>query len=430
MAEDIITTDENQEKTLDKRTREALAKLQAETYARLGRAAPTEPAHPATEALKKPRGLLSKILAQAEALEVSSMAVTPSESEVMPEQRPFRESISKRTLPIANTLKKPQGLIGTKKSSKILTQAGSSASEVEAQEVLKPGQLGFMAWPFVQATMPHSEPKKVIINGEEQELNEFERKNGDVIVSMQSPRRIGLPYGGKPRLILAWITTEAVRTNNPIIDLGKSQNEFIRRLNLGTGGTGGADGNIKYLKNQMKRLLACHITCFSDRKGLLMNSLKPIKAVALYWWNSKDPEQETLWESTLTISQDFFEAIVRDPVPIRMDKLKALSRSPMAMDIYLWLTHKNFKPSGPLWLSWADVQDQFGAEYSNPKLSDAENKRDFKANFLKAYKKVVEVYPDGKLQIETDKLIYVPGRPDVPKIYKLSEAKNSKEARS
>jgi len=278
----------------------------------------------------------------------------------------------------------------------------------EAQELLVQ-DVGYMAWPFVQATMPHSKLK--LVDGHEQ--NEFERKNGDFFISMQSPRRIGLPYGGKPRLILAWVTTRAVLTKSPVVELGRSQNDFIRNLNVGSRGTGGETGNIRSLKDQTRRLLSCHITCFNTgagEDGFTMQSVKPVTSAQLYWWGAKDPDQQCLWESHLTLGQDYFDAITNSPVPINLNALRELQNSPLAMDIYCWLTYRNSYAKGGSRIPWVALQKQFGVGY--PMTS--RGKADFKRKFLLALKKVIEAYRmAGRFEIETDHLVYYPGKPDI-----------------
>ena len=50
-----------------------------------------------------------------------------------------------------------------------------------------------------------------------------------------------LPFGNLPRLILAWVCTEAVRTGRREIVLGKSLSDFMRALGVysSSGGRGG-----------------------------------------------------------------------------------------------------------------------------------------------------------------------------------------------
>ena len=75
----------------------------------------------------------------------------------------------------------------------------TDALAIEAQDAKEAGALGYMARALVQATLPHSKPDN----------NEFERRNGAFTLVMLAPSKIGLPYGVIPRLMMAWMTTEA-----------------------------------------------------------------------------------------------------------------------------------------------------------------------------------------------------------------------------
>lgn len=80
----------------------------------------------------------------------------------------------------------------------------NDALAMERESALEAGALGFMARAMVQATLPHKQ-----VAG-----NEFERRNGNYSLSIMAPSSIGLPYGTIPRLLLAWLTTEAVKTKS------------------------------------------------------------------------------------------------------------------------------------------------------------------------------------------------------------------------
>ena len=118
------------------------------------------------------------------------------------------------------------------------------ALAIEDEMALDADALGFMARAMVQATLPHSK-----VAG-----NEFTRKNGNYSLTILSPSTIGLPYGSVPRLLLAWVTTEAVKTKSRELELGDSLSGFMRELDLVP--TGGRWGSISRLKEQTKRLFA------------------------------------------------------------------------------------------------------------------------------------------------------------------------------
>ena len=46
------------------------------------------------------------------------------------------------------------------------------------------------------------------------------------------PSHIRLPYGNLPRLLMAWVSTEAVRTRSRELVLGRSLSEFMRKVGI------------------------------------------------------------------------------------------------------------------------------------------------------------------------------------------------------
>jgi len=254
----------------------------------------------------------------------------------------------------------------------------NDALAIEAESAQDAGALGFMARAMVQATLPH---KKVL-------GNEFERRNGNYTLTLLAPSKIGLPYGTVPRLLLAWLTTEAVRTQSRELELGNSLANFMRELGMSP--TGGTRGDITRLKEQTRRLFACSISAtYEDgKKSAFLN--QSIASKAVLWWDAKDPEQAGLWQSTVTLSEAFFNEVVSHPVPVDMRALKALKKSPLALDAYCWLTYKASYTKRPSVIPWSALALQFGSDY---KLV-----RQFKAAFLAELRKVVTVY--GAVQVE------------------------------
>jgi len=254
----------------------------------------------------------------------------------------------------------------------------NQALAIEEQAALEAGALGFMARAMVQATLPH---KKV-------EGNEFERRNGAFTLSLLAPAKIGLPYGSIPRLLLAWVTTEAVKTQSRELELGDSMSAFMAELGLSP--TGGARGDITRLKNQSRRLFASTVTASYQDKEKTEDIGYRLADRSLLWWHAKEPEQVGLWKSSVTLSERFFNEVIDRPVPIDMRAIKALKRSPMALDIYTWLTYRVSYLKRPTMIPWSALALQFGSNYAQI--------RQFKAAFLTELRKVVTVY--GRVQVE------------------------------
>jgi len=286
----------------------------------------------------------------------------------------------------------------------------SEAIAIETEEAKKAGRIGFMARALIQATMPHSDPGDVPAWGRENGAFSMVMQPG-VIKKNNEFKRIGLPYGSYPRLLLAWLTTEAVRVKEPTLILGDSLATFMRQLDLIP--AGGRWGTIARLKDQMRRLFAAFITCTYEEK--LGNAIERNKGVNLnvasaydLWWHPQDPEQANLWQSTVTLGIDFFKEIIDRPVPVDMRALKALKGSSMRLDIYSWLTYRLSYLDKITSIPWVVLQLQFGADFKRT--------IDFKRNFLEHLKAVHVLYPEAKVETEPGSLILYPSKPHVPKI--------------
>lgn len=248
---------------------------------------------------------------------------------------------------------------------------------LDLDDASRRGTLGYMARAMVQATIPHKN-----VAG-----TEFVRTNGAFSMSIQAPASTGIPYGTIPRLLMAWVTTEAVRTREPVLELGPSLSHFMRQLDLVP--TGGRWGSVPRLKKQMERLFSSTISLnYAGQRAHAGMGLRVAKEYLL-WWDPARPEQATLWMSTVTLSRDFFDEITDRPVPINMGALKCLKRSPFALDIYTWLTYRMSYLRQPTVIPWEALQTQFGADYHLT--------RQFKAAFLGHLRSVVTVYRDAKI---------------------------------
>lgn len=276
------------------------------------------------------------------------------------------------------------------------TSRVEEALELQAEDAAKSGTLGYFARLLVQVTMPHSKP----------EANEFVRRNGPVVLSMVARSDTGLPYGTYPRVLMAWITTEAVRTKSRDLALGDSLSDFLRRLELGV--HGGPRGSINILRRQMLKLFGTSVSwTWRKDKAELGVSFHPVEKRKL-WWDPKSPEQLTMWQSTITLNETFFREIVDRPVPVNMTALKALARerSPMALDIYSWLTYRMSYLEKEQLIPWELLQLQFGADYKRT--------RAFKEKFLERLKLVKHLYPKANVSLDPEGLLLAPSPSHIP----------------
>lgn len=278
----------------------------------------------------------------------------------------------------------------------------AEAVAMEARSAQEAGALGFMARVLVQATLPHSAKPG----------NEFSRTNGNLHVSILAPSEVGLPYGSYPRLLLAWLTTEAVRTKSSTLYLGESLSQFMAKLGLLP--TGGRWGTIPRLRDQADRLFKSYVTAYeTSRDGDRGRSRGGNIIVAdewdLWWDPRQSSEQGTLFQSWVKLSERFYQQVTERPVPIDLRAIRALKKSPLALDLYAWATYRMSYLGKRTEIPWESLQAQFGAEYAGT----AQGRRDFKRKLVLALRKVSTVYPDLRARQGDRGLVLLPSCPHV-----------------
>ena len=232
---------------------------------------------------------------------------------------------------------------------------------------------GFMARTMALCSLPRTNPGNRI---------QYRRVNGPFKLVMIAGADKKLPYGNLPRLLLAWISTEAVRTQSRVLVLGDSLSEFMRELGIYS--TSGR-GHIR-LRNQMRRLFQCHVQLVYEHEHGERFVSSAIADQGEFWWNERKPDERSLWQSKIELGEKFFQEIISHPVPIDMNTLKALKRSTLGLDLYLWAVYRTFSLPRPQRLSWRSLYRQFGVDPS--RASDNVTVQRFRKSCLRELKKI------------------------------------------
>ena len=106
-----------------------------------------------------------------------------------------------------------------------------------------------------------------------------------------------------------------------------------------------------------------------------------------------------------------FNEIINHPVPLDMNTLKALKRSSLGLDLYLWLNYRNFALGAALRLTWQQVYSQFGAHPS--KASNNVTVQNFRRKVLRELIKIKLAWPDLKYSTAKGVLILHPSTPAI-----------------
>jgi hypothetical protein len=199
-----------------------------------------------------------------------------------------------------------------------------------------------------------------------------------------------LPQGPYARLILADISTYAVRYKTPLVPMEDSVSAYMRkRLKLIV--NGGKRGTYTSFKREAMALAASYMELsvrYAGNTKQVQSKAPPIEEFAA--WTMGQDAQEALWPCELRLSERFYESLRAHAAPIDMRAYRALAHSALAQDIYTWLAHRLPRLKGPLGLPWAVLAEQFGG-YADVK--------EFRKEFVKRLKEVSTVYPDAQLEV-------------------------------
>lgn len=274
----------------------------------------------------------------------------------------------------------------------------NASVEIQAES---PDQIAFQHSLLCQVGLPRKETTE----------REFTRVNGTMSLSIEAGKLFDgktlvnqpLPYGARPRLILVHISSEAVRTRSPVVEVGHSAYAFLKTLGFDTNGQ-----SHRQTRKQVLALAACHMTLGFMADGYPQTiKTDPIRKFEA--WLRREGNQTVMWPGVLELSGDFFASLQEHAVPLDPTALRSLRHSSLALDLYTWLAtrlHRVNRLDG-VKVSWRALQGQFGQE-----IADANN---FRRKMLKALGEVKAVYPDARFETVHGGLLLKPSAPPITK---------------
>lgn len=190
----------------------------------------------------------------------------------------------------------------------------------------------------------------------------------------------GVPYGPKARLILLFLQTQALSTRSRFVELGKSMRQWLLSMGVRDCGT-----NYRVVTDQAERIEHCVLRFrYHGRDGesrwqdsIVRGSFRPF---------AEDGDR------MVELSEGFFHALTKHPVPICEQGIRLLADTCMPLDIYLWLAYRLHSLDRPKAISWEALHLQFGA---NTRLL-----KHFKPRFVRDLEIAMAVYPDARIELD------------------------------
>ena len=184
--------------------------------------------------------------------------------------------------------------------------------------------------------------------------------------------------------------------------------------------TGGRWGTLPRLADQAGRLFKSRVIAYethSDSRNRAAGERGGAISVADdwdLWWDPKEAEQGTLFQSWVKLTDKFFNQITDRPVPIDLRAISALKKSPLALDLYAWATYRMSYLGHRTEIPWELLQMQFGSDYAD----SPKGRRNFKGKLLAALRKVTSVYPELRASEGNKGLLLLPSPTHIRRLSK------------
>jgi Plasmid encoded RepA protein len=261
---------------------------------------------------------------------------------------------------------------------------------IESDQDNNDPRLAFQHTVFCQTGLPYRNP------GDDVRL--WQRTQGAVLLEIQAGRvadaatrntvEVGLPWGTKPRLILAHLNAEALRRQSPVIEVESSLSAFVKRIRGFQHGR-----EIRAFKDQLSRLSAATVR-LANFQGKRVFQINSQVVTAFELWPELDARQRVLWPSTIQLSLEYYNSLQQHAVPLNEADLAALAHSALGIDLYCWLAQRlhRVNPNRPAFIQWPALKQQFGPDYTLM--------QNFKKKFRVALRQVQARYKAARIELD------------------------------
>jgi Plasmid encoded RepA protein len=214
---------------------------------------------------------------------------------------------------------------------------------------------------------------------------------------------VGVPYGAYARLIMLYLQTQAIKTGDRRVELGRSMRAFLERLGLSIGGK-----TYERVWDQARRIAACNLVFSWQRADGRADFLKDnfvTRGAFNVEFHTCSTDHARLWEDEVVLGEHFYKQLTEHPVPVLEQALRQINNNSVAIDVYIWLAYRLRTILKPTFVRWPALAAQFGSNYTRV--------RDFKRGFKEPLRLALAVYPDARVRIEEEGIILETSRPPI-----------------
>jgi hypothetical protein len=258
-------------------------------------------------------------------------------------------------------------------------------------------EIAYSSRPFILCGIPIHQPK-----GKDNLL--YVRRNGRFSLKILANPEYGLPYG-QDRLVLIWIASLAIKQQSKTVRF-KSIHEVIRTFDLNRNGR-----VYRRIFDGIQRIFASSVFFgidddqskhsvfdwtrfhYFDRVRLRNDYLLPEEQELL-------PSED--FHNVIELNEFFFEELIKHPIPIDLETVRALADSPGALDLCMWIYYR----------SWSANEEQrvnlFGQNALEQQLGcGATAKRTFRRQINRWLKVIRAAWPECPAHLLDDEDVLV-----------------------
>lgn len=246
-------------------------------------------------------------------------------------------------------------------------------------------------WIFIQCSLPYRNPQDYVIQRHNGNTSMLITAGG--YIDAHGDTHMHLPYGIYPRIILMYLATEAMRTHSPTIELPRSVWGLLR--DMGISWPGGA--RARDIMRQLRAVLAmsCEMTVThtaDDGSAVQKYSKFLIGERGRIHFSLEGEDLHGDYQSTITLSTGFYEYLCSGAMPVMTTRWRDLiqsTHSPLAADIFLWLSSRLPSVQADTRISWDQLAGQFGSQTSTGTK--------FRQIFREGLSRALSVYPEARV---------------------------------
>ncbi len=146
-----------------------------------------------------------------------------------------------------------------------------------------------------------------------------------------------VPYGCYARMNQIFIDTEVRTKNTNVIDLGRSFNEYVRKVGYEAGGANRAV--LRQLVNYVTSVI--RVEPSGGDAGRVMGIQSVVARAWDIFFDVKNPEQLMLARGQIVLDEEYARYIHGHCVPLDMHVVRCFKRNPLALDFYRFLAYRN-----------------------------------------------------------------------------------------